>query len=251
MICRGLKGNGQKWVQVSVTCQKLGLWWVLLLKREERLCERSEAKVCFQCVRLAEIVYPSLAHEICMLGWWYCVFLTFVAKIATIPSISLFIWNKEFAKHFRENRDMLYITVIHLPLCYFYVCSDGLSVKVFAFKSIQLTSQHDSHLLYTRHVYRHLLSCCREWVPRFSYDETRGWRICLLVSKYTAAMLLNKNGEENGFFNWQYYFIWYPLGSSQGPLLMVTMPSPMQDRTTNLEKGKIIACPPSHPVSQT
>lgn len=84
---------------------------------------------------------------------------------------------------------MLYISVIHLSLCYFCVCSDGLSVKVFAFKSIQLTSQHDRHLLYTRHVYRHLLSCFREWVPRFSYDETKGWGICSSVSKYTANVL--------------------------------------------------------------
>lgn len=64
MICRGLEGNGQKWAQVCVTCQKLGWWWVLLLKREERHCERSGGKVCFQCVRLAETACPSLAHEI-------------------------------------------------------------------------------------------------------------------------------------------------------------------------------------------
>lgn len=185
-----------------------------------------------------------------MLGWWYWFFLTFVAKIATIPGISLFIWSKELAKHIRNNRNKLYISVIHLSLCYFYVCSDGLSVKVFAFKSIRLTSRHDSHLLYTRHVYRHLLSCCWEWVPRFSYDETKGSGICFLVSKYTATVLFNKNGEENGFFNFN-YFNWYPLGSSQGPLLIVTMPSAVQDHITNLEKGKIIVCPPSHPLSQT
>lgn len=76
MICRGLKGKGQKWVQVSVTCPKLGWCWVLLLKREERLCERYGGKVCFQCVRLAEITItcPSSAHKICMLGWWYWFF---------------------------------------------------------------------------------------------------------------------------------------------------------------------------------
>lgn len=87
-------------------------------------------------------------------------------------------------------------------------------------------------------------------MPRFSYDETKGSGICFLVSKYTATVLFNKNGEENGFFNFN-YFNWYPLGSSQGPLLIVTMPSAVQGHITNLEKGKIIVCPPSHPVSQT
>lgn len=26
-------------------------------------------------------------------------------------------------------------------------------------------------------------------MPRFSYDEMKGWGICFLVSKYTAAVL--------------------------------------------------------------
>jgi len=64
-------------------------------------------------------------------------------------------------------------TSVSLPCRYFCVCSACLAVKVFAFKSISLTSWHDSHLLYTRHNYRHLLSCRRESVPAFSYDETR------------------------------------------------------------------------------
>lgn len=165
-----LQKSEEEWTEVDPgLCSLLVAW--LVVKGGERICEKSGGKVCFQCAGLAQMAHPGFANEVCVLE--YTFLLLFVTKIAAISSASLFVRNKEFVKHGRDNRDMLYISVFPLPCCYICVCFACLSVKVFPFKSFHLTSQHGSRLLYTRHIYSRLLSCCREKVPTFSYDGTR------------------------------------------------------------------------------
>lgn len=66
----GLCNLPKAWLMVSAVAEEGGktLWKV------------RGRKVCFQCVRLAEIAFPSLAHEICMLGWWYWFFWCLLLK---------------------------------------------------------------------------------------------------------------------------------------------------------------------------
>lgn len=94
---------------------------------------------------------------------------------------------------------MLHISVIRLYLCYFYVCSDGLSVKVFP--SNQFSSHHS--MTGTCYIPGMSTDICFHVAGNECQDfhmmkQKGGGYVFLSVR---TLLCVNKNGKENGPFN--------------------------------------------------
>lgn len=214
------------------------------MTKTEISCQWGE--ICSQCAGLAEIAHPTLARDFCTLGWCYSFLLTFAAKIATV---SVFGWL--VCCLIRNKTGVCCTVVFPLPYWFFWCALPACLPR--CLPSNELISHRGMTVTVPVICQAYL-----QWFPFmlqgiganiFLWNKNERLTFAGQCAA-TGFEALQKWGE-NGFFSWQYYFRLHPEISSQGLLLMASMPHPTQGHTAQLEKGKCTVSIPSHPVSHT